>query len=184
MVGFAAVQSSGKAASLLPDCARVVRGLPAGMHAWLELLPRGLESPALLRIAPDPTAREALVQQARVRVARIRGYCWIDDETPCIVLSTRYYREGDERDLYLDLLHELTHLRQLSEGHDVWDDRLKYVDRPTEIEGYAVAIEEGRRLGMTDEEVVVHLSNPWMDEGDVQRLVGNVERFLAKGPRP
>ena len=28
---------------------------------------------------------------------------------------------------------------------DLWDERFAYVDRITEIEGYAVAVEEGRR---------------------------------------
>jgi hypothetical protein len=34
------------------------------------------------------------------------------------------------------------------------------VDRPTEIEGYAVAIEEGRRLGMSSEDISDHLATP------------------------
>jgi hypothetical protein len=65
------------------------------------------------------------------------------------------------RTLYLDLLHELTHLRQLDEGLDLWDERFAYVHRPTEIEGHAIAIEEGRRLGMTSEDVSDHLAALW-----------------------
>jgi hypothetical protein len=163
----------------LPGYARVIRGLAPGMHRYQELLPRISESPALARLAADPDVRHGLLATAAVRIETMRSYCWVDIEVPCIVLSVDYYREGSGLDLYLDLLHELTHLRQLSEGWDVWDESFEYVDRPTEIEGYAVAIEEGRRLGMTDEHVLHHLSNPWMSDADVARLIANVNALLT-----
>ncbi len=119
-----------------------------------------------------------LLEKARVRIEPSDGYVWVDDEAPAIVLAERYYRRGSPRDLYLDLLHELTHLRQLAEGQRLWDETFHYVDRPTEIEGYAVAIEEGRRLGMTEAALARHLSNPWMTAADVARLRANVRRFL------
>lgn len=164
----------------MPGFARVVRGLADGMHDYLELLPLAAASPALRRIAPDPGVRERLLAGAKVRLEAMRSFCWVDIVVPCIVLNTGYYRDGSELDLYLDLLHELTHLRQVAEGRNVWDDSFDYVDRPTEIEAYAVAVEEGRRLGMTGEDVVVHLSNPWMSAADVNKLVANVEALIAR----
>ena len=168
----------------LPTFARVNRSLPPGDHPFLEVLPGVTASPALHRVAAAPAIRAALLARAVVQIRGRRGYAFVDVETPCIVISESYYRTGEELDLYLDLLHELTHLRQLAEGLDLWDERFDYVDRPSEIEGYAVAIEEGRRLGLTDEEVVQHLSNPWMDAGDVERLLGHVDGFLTTGVLP
>jgi hypothetical protein len=164
----------------VPDFGRVVRGLPAGMHDYLALLPRAADSPALGRIAPDPAVRERLLRSARVRIEAMESFCWVDDDVPCIVLSADYYRDGEDLDLYLDLLHELTHLRQVAEGKNVWDESLAYVERPTEIEGYAVAIEEGRRLGMTDADVLRHLSNPWLSAADVERLFANIEALIGR----
>jgi hypothetical protein len=166
----------------LPEFARVVRGLEPGLRGYLELLPRAVESPALAHIVPDGVRRALLLEAAKVRIEEIRGFCYVDIEVPCIVLGTRYYREGADLDLYLDLLHELTHLRQHADGRDVWDEAYAYVDRPTEIEGYAMAVAEARRLGLSDGEVMEHLTNPWMSAGDVQRLLANVEAYLA-GPR-
>ncbi len=165
----------------LPPYARLDRSLPPGNHTYLAVLPRVADSPALERICPDPEARARLLESACVQIRGGRGFAFVDVDIPCIVLSDWYFREGDERDLYLDLLHELTHLRQLGEGLDLWDERFEYVERPTEIEGYAVAIEEGRRLGMTDEDVVRHLSNPWMSEDEVHQLLGYVDAFLDSG---
>ena len=168
----------------LPDFARIDRNLSPGDHRYLALVPGVLQSPALARIAPDRAVREGLVERAMVQIRGGRGYAFVDVETPCIVVSEWYYRTGNDLDLYLDLLHELTHLRQLDEGFDLWDERFEYVDRPTEVEGYAVAIDEGRRLGMTDQDVLAHLSNPWMSEADVRRLVSHVDTFLGGGELP
>ncbi len=168
----------------LPAFARVDRSLPPGDHAYLALLPKAATSPALQRIAPDPEARQRLLEHAVVQIRGQRGYAFVDVEAPCIVVSQKYYAEGGPLDLYLDLLHELTHLRQLTEGFDLWDDRFEYVDRPTEVEGYAVAIEEGRRLGMNEQDVFQHLSNPWMTEVEVRRLIRHIDTFLGGGELP
>lgn len=166
----------------LPPYARVVRSFPCGEHPFVFLLPRVAESPAMTLIATPAYPPEQLLAAARVRIEPEKGYVWVDDEAPAIVLAESYYRMGHARDLYLDLLHELTHLRQLAEGRNIWDERLRYVDRPTEIEGYAIAIGEGRRLGMSERQIVRHLSNPWMTEGDIMRLRENVRLFLAQRP--
>ena len=102
----------------------------------------------------------------------------MDVQIPAIVLSEDYYARANPLDLYLDLAHELTHLRQLAEGKNLWDHSIHYVDRPTEIEGYAVAVEEGLRLGMTEAQIIHHLSNPWLDDSEVARLRKNIARFL------
>ncbi len=165
----------------LPEYARVTRSLPRGEHPYLVLLPRVQESPAARRIDSPTMPLQRLLEAARVRIEPGDGFVWVDDEAPAIVLIEHYYRSGHPCDLYLDLLHELTHLRQLAEGYNLWDERLPYVDRPTEIEGYAVAIEEGSRLGLTEAEILHHLSNPWMTQADVLLLRSNIERFLADG---
>jgi hypothetical protein len=168
----------------LPAFARVDRSLAAGDHPFLGILPGVAASPALVRIVAEPVARARLLDRALVQIRGDRGYAFVDVERPCIVLSERYFREGEEIDIYLDLLHELTHLRQLEDGCDLWDERFAYVDRPTEVEGYAVAIEEGRRLAMTDLEIVDHLSNPWMTADEVARLLRHVDTYLAGGGLP
>lgn len=163
----------------VPDFAHLARDLPTGLHAYLRVFPRAAESPGLVRIEPDEKKREILLRGAMIHIKAGGGFAYVDVETPCIVFAEEYYRTGSDLDLYLDMLHELTHIRQHHEGHDLWDERYAYVDRITEVEGYAVAVEEGRRLGMTDEEVVAHLSNPWMDAEDVDKLQKNVADFLA-----
>ncbi len=141
-------------------------------------------SPVLRRIARDADQRAALLTRARVLVCGRKGYAFVDVEAPRIVISTHYYATGTDLDLYLDLVHELTHLRQLGQGFDLWDDRLDHVERPTEVEAYAVAVEEGRRLGMSEKDVLEHLKNPWMTKADVRQLLAHIDTFIAGGPLP
>lgn len=167
----------------LPEYARVVRGLPCGDYPYRKLLPRIDESPVRRRIETSKTPFDRLVDDAVVRIKkRERGYCYVDVLVPAVTVSEHYYRKGNSLDLYLDLAHELTHLRQHLEGKNIWEHSIPYVDRLTEIEGYAVAVEEGRRLGMTEAEIKNHLSNPWMSKEEIGRLRDNIERFLAEHP--
>lgn len=169
----------------LPPYAQPVRTLPIGLHAYLDVLPGALESPALDRILPDRAEVEDLVRSARVRIRRLPGaVAFIDPDVPCIVFGRGYLRTGSTSNLYLDLLHELTHLRHLRQGFELWDARFDYVDRPTEIEAYAVAVGEGLRLGMTEAEVLDHLSSWWLGDGQVARLRANIQGVLDGGAVP
>lgn len=156
-----------------------VRGLPPGDHRFLALLPGGLDSPALGLVGSARFPGRTVLEGARVRICPGPGYCWIDETVPVIVLAGEHYRTGGDLDLYLDLLHEATHLRQLLEGRDVWDERFPYHRRPTEIEGYAVAVFEGRRLGLDEAGIRAHLANPWMSPAEVDELHALVDAHLA-----
>ena len=165
----------------LPEYAYVVRTLGGGFHPYRRFLPRLEESPVARRIESAQIPLGPLMDSSRVLIESGEGYCFVDIKKPAIILFEQYYRDGNPLDLYLDLAHELTHLRQLAEGKDLWDHSLHYVDRPTEIEGYAVAVAEGLRLGMTEAQVMTHLSNPWLSTAEVARLRKNIERFLSNG---
>jgi hypothetical protein len=168
----------------LPAYARVRRTLAPGVHRLVDLLPHLRRSPALRRIVATDAARRRLLAHTRVLICGRRGYAFVEVEGPWIVLSEHYYATGGDLDLYLDLLHELTHLRQLGEGFDLWDERFDYVERPTEVEAFAVAVAEGRRLGMSRADVLEHLKNPWMTRRETLRLLGHIDRFLDGGPLP
>lgn len=157
-----------------------VRGLKPGTHPFLALLPEALESPAMRFIGTDRFPGPEVIQGAKVCLVPENGFCWVDVTVPCIVLSLAYYQTGSDLDLYLDLLHEVTHIRQILEGRDVWDENYPYHRRPTEIEGYAVAVSEGRRLGLTEKAIRDHLNNPWMTPSQVTELLAGVNVFLRE----
>ncbi|MBP7635072.1 hypothetical protein KBA41_12955 [Candidatus Ozemobacteraceae bacterium] len=160
-----------------------VRGLGAGIHPFLAILPGALGCPALDLIGSDRIPGAKVLESARVSLVAKKGYCWIDDEAPCIVLTLEHYTSGSDLDLYLDLLHEATHIRQVMEGRDVWDETVPYHRRLTEIEGYAVAVSECRRLGLDPREIRAHCANPWMTSSQVTELLAGIDAFMAERDR-
>jgi hypothetical protein len=114
----------------------------------------------------------------RVEFLRSRSdYIWVSDEDGHLIANANYLRDGETREIYLDLIHELVHVKQFRDGREIllsFGKRFEYVDRPTELEAYKHTIKEARRLGMTDEEIVDYLRVTWLDEEEVRRLAGNL----------
>jgi len=152
---------------------RVNRKVKAGKHAILDVFPGLDRSAAFREIFPDGL-REKVLRDCRIDAVPEDMYMYIDDEAGNVVAGLGYLREGDEKILYLDVLHELTHIRQWHAGRALWDRRYSYVDRPTEIEAYQVAVDEARRLGMTDREIAEYLRVEWTSREEHERLCKHV----------
>jgi hypothetical protein len=98
------------------------------------------------------------------------GYMGTSDVDGHLIISSRYLATGEFRTIYLDIVHELCHVRQFRKGRKLFRPDLSYVDTPTEIEAYAVTVKEGRRVGMTDAELVDYLKIEWIDDTEHRRL--------------
>jgi len=98
------------------------------------------------------------------------GYMGVSDEDGHLMVSTYYLKHGDAKEIYLDLIHELVHVKQFMDGEELFDDSFEYVDRPTEIEAYRLTIEEARRIGMSDMEIYNYLKVYWMSDAEVAKL--------------
>jgi len=113
----------------------------------------------------------SVLTELKVEVEVGRGYMRINDEEGSLIVSVEYLREGEETHLYLDVVHELVHIRQHMEGKELWDRRYAYVDRPTEVEAYKLALQEARRLGLAEKEIVTYLEVPWVTAEEFQRFL-------------
>jgi hypothetical protein len=100
-------------------------------------------------------------------------YIWVSNKDGHLIANANYLKTGEIRAIYLDLIHELVHVKQFKDGRKLSVDlgkRFEYVERPTELEAYRHTIKEARRLGMTDEEIIDYLNVTWLDEEEVSRL--------------
>jgi len=134
---------------------------------------RGLEkNEAVRRIFGKRT--ETVLRNLKVKFTWVGGYMWIDPEDKSLVVSSHYLNNGDRIDIYLDLIHELVHVKQLMEGKKLFDVEYDYADRPTEIEAYQHAVDEARRLGLNDQQICEYLKTEWMSQEDLKRLAESV----------
>lgn len=114
---------------------------------------------------------EEVLGRLRVEFAGMRGYMGVSNEDGHLLVSALYLKNGDIVDIYLDIIHELVHVKQkILEGKELFDDRFSYVERPTEIEAYRYAVEEARRLGLSEERIYRYLRTEWMSDEEMERL--------------
>lgn len=99
-----------------------------------------------------------------------RGYMGVSEIDGHLFVSSIYLKTGDILDIYLDVIHELVHVRQFMEGKNLFESRFDYVDRPTEIEAYRHTVGEARRLGLSDKLICQYLRTEWMSDDDLKRL--------------
>lgn len=137
-------------------------------------------SPGLKRFIPDAKARVRFLASTHVEVVNEDTYMWTDDEDGHINVGLEYLMKGEEIYLYLDILHELVHVRQWKEGKELFDRSYKYVDRPTEVEAYDFVVHEARRLGLSDDEIFDYLQVEWITKAQHNRLAEKLGVTVAE----
>jgi len=116
-----------------------------------------------------------ILRNLKVQFTWFGGYMFVDGQDGHIVISSRYLNNGDKIDIYLDLIHELVHVRQFMEGKQLFDSHYGYTDRPTEVEAYRYAVQEARNLGLSDERICLYLKTEWVSDEDFKRLAKHVD---------
>jgi len=133
---------------------------------------RGFEKlPAVRDIFGDKT--DEVLKSLKVEFTWF-GYMGVDDNDGHLMVNERYLNSGDKTDIYLDVVHELCHVKQHFDGKELFDPRYDYVDRPTEVEAYRYTVKEAKRLKLSDERILKYLQTEWMSPEDLKRLVKNI----------
>ena len=164
--------------STLPNV-QIPTDVPIAEHPFNEYF-KGFEKlPAVREIFGNET--DHVLQELRVEFFSSKfGYMGVSDEDGHLVVSAYYLKNGDPMSKYLDIVHELVHVRQYREGKPLFDESFEYHERPTELEAYSHAVKEARRLGLSDDEIFEYLKVDWMSEEEVRKL----SRTLDVKPPP
>ena len=152
---------------------QIPNNVPIAMHNFTDFF-KGFEKlPPVRSIFGEET--EKVLGALKVEFFSSKfGYMGVSDEDGHLIVSAYYLREGEQVSKYLDVIHELVHVRQFKEGKPLFDENFEYPDRPTELEAYKLAVNEARKLGMTDKELLEYLRVDWMSEDEVRRLAKNL----------
>jgi hypothetical protein len=152
---------------------QVNRKLPTGRYRLGEVF-SGLEMRPLLRCIKDEEHLKQILDATYVSLTDDPEYMYVNDEDGSLIIGLSYLRTGDLRYIYLDIIHELVHVKQYRDGRELFDKSYNYVDRPTEIEAYACCIEEGRRIGMSEETLADYLQVEWITRDEHRRLLNTL----------
>ena len=123
---------------------------------------------AVRRIFGEET--EEVLRNLKIEFMGFGGYMGVDDMNGHLMVNARYLSSGNRVDIYLDVIHELYHVKQFMEGKELFDTRYEYIERPTEIEAYRYTVQEARRLGLSDKRICQYLKTEWMSDSDLKRL--------------
>ncbi|MBS7657411.1 MAG: hypothetical protein QXI71_05460 [Candidatus Bathyarchaeia archaeon] len=144
---------------------RILRNAKVAMVPFTDYFQGFEKVDAVRRIFGDKT--DEVLKNLKIEFSGRRGYMGVSNIDGHLIVSAEYLNNGDIVDIYLDVIHELTHVKQFMDGKDLFDRRYNYVTNPTEVEAYRNAVEEARRLGLSDERICNYLQTEWISDEDL-----------------
>jgi hypothetical protein len=103
------------------------------------------------------------------------GEMFVDNDDGSITIGLTHLQSSPDEILYLDIIHELCHVKQHLEGRDLYEPDKAYVDRETEIEAYLVTVREARRIGLSNQAIANYLRVSWITPEEHQRLARRMD---------
>ena len=142
---------------------------------YIEDIFDGLKSTKVLKSIFDSNKElDDVFFDTKVVVDTNSHYMHVKNEDATIVIGLDHLKNAEKMILYLDIVHELVHVKQQRKGLDLYDKSYSYVDRPTEIEAYIVAVKEAKRLGMNHKDIMEYLEVEWITSDEHRRLATHV----------
>ena len=149
---------------------QINRRLKPGEYKVSDVFPDIGLNPILLEIFNDNREIDDVLKKTNVLVNEKTRYMSVNNKDGSIYIGTGHLNESESEILYLDIIHELVHVRQQREGLDLFDQDFSYVDRITEIEAYELTVKEARRIGLTDKQIKEYLQVEWITPEEHKRL--------------
>jgi hypothetical protein len=159
---------------------RAARQIGLGEHRFSDVFTGLDDSPTLLRMFGTKVSMTRMTRHLKVKVEDFDWGLWLERETGTVCISRRYLQGARLSFLYLDVIHVLVHIKQFLEGRELYDQAFEYVDRPTELEAYRNTIDEARRMGMNEDEILRYLRVDSVDDTELGKLI---ERIGVKARR-
>ncbi|HUI86120.1 MAG TPA: hypothetical protein VLY21_03065 [Nitrososphaerales archaeon] len=114
----------------------------------------------------------ALLKKLKVEFFSARfGYIGVNEEDGHIIAGARHIRESKPESVYLDLVFALHQVKRFQEGRPPFSTRWASAENPAVVSAYKAAVDEGRRIGMTDRELARYLDNAWITPSQHRKLV-------------
>lgn len=156
---------------------QINRELESGEYRIADVFPDLRRRAVLLEVFQSEQEIDDIFENIKVILTDKRRYMAVDNQDASIYIAPRHLQQSEAEILYLDIIHELVHVKQQRQGLDLYDKQTSYVDRQTEIEAYKVAVKEARRIGFDDRRVLNYLWVEWITPEEHKRLA----RWLEVG---
>ena len=149
---------------------RIHRRVEPGQYRLEDLFEDIRTYDILSAIFADGKEIEWVLANIKVFVADMPHEMFVNNEDGSITIGLTHLHQASDEFLYLDIIHELCHVKQQMQGRNLYERSKAYVDRETEIEAYRVTVEEARRIGLDDQAISNYLSVSWITADEHKRL--------------
>jgi len=162
---------------------RINRGLKPGQYRLPDVFPDIRTYDILSVIFTDAKEISDVMANIKVAVVDEPNEMFVNNDDGTITIGLAHLGSSSDEVLYLDIVHELCHVKQHFQGRDLYDGRTAYVDRETEIEAYQITVREARRIGLRDHAIFDYLRVPWITPEEHKRLARrlNVINGMERG---
>jgi hypothetical protein len=154
---------------------RIHRRVEPGEYRLVELFWDIQTYGILPAIFADAEEIDGVMAHTKVFVVDRLNEMFVDNDDGSITIGLTHLRQASDEFLYLDIIHELCHVKQHMQGRNLYDRSKAYVDRETEIEAYQVTVQEARRIGLNDEAIAYYLRVSWITPEEHKRLVRRLD---------
>lgn len=161
---------------------RINRRLKPGQYCLADIIADIRTYAVLSAIFADAEEIDRVMVHTKVFVVDGLKEIFVDNDDGAITIGLMHLRNSSDEFLYLDIIHELCHVKQHLQGRNLYDRSKAYVDRETEIEAYEVTLREARRIGLNDEAISNYLCVSWITPEEHKRLANrlNVTRSVPE----
>lgn len=149
---------------------KISRNTTLGRHKFKDIFSGFEDSPAIRILFKDQQEIDELRELDLELTTTDVWYMRVRDVDGRLLIRPGYLRRGRKEFIYLDLIHELTHIKQFKQGYDLYDQQYSYIRRPTELEAFSNAIAEARRIGLSDLEIYEYMRVDWISESELKEL--------------
>jgi len=149
---------------------RINRKLEPGQYRLTDVFADIRASKVLPVIFTDAEEIESVITSTKVSLADMPHEMFVDNDDATVTIGITHLRNASDTILYLDIIHELCHVKQHRQGRDLYDRTKAYVDRETEIEAYEITVGEARRIGLSDNAILDYLRVSWITPEEHMRL--------------
>ncbi len=145
---------------------------------------------AVRKVFGDET--EAVLKRLKIGfISNRRMYMGIRDDDGNIAVGTYHLRHSTDRVLYLDIVHELFHIKQwmndkewFTREHEKFMGNFElYYSSPLELPAYAHTVREAERLGMSRKEIAKYLEMMPVSQKIWNRFLKEMAIKPLEGPR-
>jgi hypothetical protein len=150
---------------------RINRRLEPGQYHLAEVFPDIRTYGSLTAIFADAEEIDGVMAFTKVFVVDRPYEMFVHNDDGSITIGLTHLRRASDEILYLDIIHELCHVKQHLQGRNLYDRSKAYVDRETEIEAYQVTVQEARRIGLNDTAISNYLLVSWITPDEHKRLI-------------